>query len=285
LENIESKKNGRRPWILPLIALIIMIFLMVVSAILLAIRLVNYIKIDDGEVLLQSGLDTELDIFSVEYKNATGEITVEGMDGQKVVAPGTSVDYTIHLRNKDKVALDYELIPSAAYTSEHTVPVLVRMLDDDGNYIIGDAKTWVAIHDIGEVSDAATLVKGESTEYVFQWKWEFETGDDAYDTSLGNLPTDANVGVSVKMELHATANTDIGTNGGVWRSGLGEILFAGLVFILLLIAIILILLKKKRDNPGKEPLLTGVEGLENHEECPTDGVESSTPDNEDTSVE
>ena len=284
MENIENKKNERRPWILPMVVLIILIFLTVVSAILLAIRLVNYIKIDDREVLLQSGLDTELDIFSVEYKNATGEITVKGMDGQKVVAPGTSVDYTIHLRNKDKVALDYELIPSVSYTSEHVVPVLVRMLDDDGNYIIGDAKTWVAIHDIGEVSDAATLVKGESTEYVFQWKWEFESGDDSYDTSLGNLPTDANVGVSVKMELYATANTAIGINGGVWRSGLGEILFAALVFILLLIAIILILLKKKRDNQGNEPPLTDGETLVNHEELP----ESSEPSDiasEDTSVE
>jgi hypothetical protein len=98
-------------------ALIILILLTLLSAILLTIRLINYISVDDREVMLESGFDKPLDIFSVQYKNSSGEITVSGMDGQKVVAPGTAVDYTIRLRNKDKTAIDYELVPTVTFFS------------------------------------------------------------------------------------------------------------------------------------------------------------------------
>ena len=60
-------------------ALVILIIATILSAVLLAIRLVDYIKVDDREVLLKSNLDTALDIFSIKYENASGEITVSGM--------------------------------------------------------------------------------------------------------------------------------------------------------------------------------------------------------------
>ncbi|MBQ4137506.1 MAG: hypothetical protein IJD67_05285 [Clostridia bacterium] len=230
--------------------LIILALLTIISAVLLTIRLIDYIKIDDREVLLQSNIKTDLELFSAKYENESGEISVSGTDGQAVVAPGTSVEYTIRLRNKDKVALDYKLIPTAKYTSEHSVPVMFRMLDDDGKYIIGDAKTWATVDQIANVSDSKTLVKGESTEYVFQWKWDFESGNDEYDTFLGSIAKDENVGLSVNIQLIAEANTDIGTNGGVMKSGLGDIIFAGIAFSLLIVAIVLmILMAKKKKNP------------------------------------
>ena len=230
-------------------ALIILILLTLLSAILLTIRLINYISVDDREVMLESGFDKPLDIFSVQYKNSSGEITVSGMDGQKVVAPGTAVDYTIRLRNKDKTAIDYELVPTVTFTSEHVIPIEVRMLDYDGNYIIGDAKTWVAASELTAVSDSRTLVKGESAEYIFEWRWEFESGNDEYDTFLGDIPNAENVGLTVKFELHAEANTDIGANGGVIKSGLGDIIIPGIAFILLIVAIVLLIiyLKKKKE--------------------------------------
>lgn len=231
-------------------ALAILILLTIISAILLTIRLVDYIKVDEKEVLLESGLDKEFDLFSVQYENESGEITVSGTDGQKVVAPGTAVEYTIRLRNKGDIAIDYNLTPVVSFTTEHIIPIQVRMLDYDGNYIIGDAKTWVEIKDIADISEMKTLVKGESTEYIFEWRWIFESGNDEHDTFLGSISKDANVGLAVSFNVHSEANTDIGTNGGVVKSGLGDIIFIGVVLIMLIIAIALLLvyITKKRNH-------------------------------------
>ncbi|MBR7122424.1 MAG: hypothetical protein IKC95_03110 [Oscillospiraceae bacterium] len=228
----------------------ILLILIVLSGTLLSMRLIDYIKVDDKEVRLTTNMDDKLELFSVQYENASGEITVSGMQGQKVVAPGTSEEYTIRLRNTDKIALDCELIPKITYTSEYRLPILIRMLDTQHNYIIGDEKTWMAIEDITELSASKTLVKGESAEYYFQWKWDFETGNDAYDTELGEAAKKENVGLKVALTVHAEANTQIGTNGGIMKSGLGDIIAAGIAFILLCIAIaltVIVFVKKRKE--------------------------------------
>jgi hypothetical protein len=115
-EENKKKKQKRRPnvggtfWL----GIAILIILLLLSIIVLGIRLGDYAHVDDREVMLKSNMDTELDIFSVTYKNKTGEITVEGLDGEKVIAPGTDVDYTVRLRNKDNIAIDYTLIVQVA---------------------------------------------------------------------------------------------------------------------------------------------------------------------------
>lgn len=229
-------------------ALAILIILTIISAILLTIRLVDYIKVDEREVLLESGLDKEFELFSVQYENASGEITVSGSDGQTVVAPGTSVEYTIRLKNTDKTAINYDMIPDVHFTSEHDIPILVRMIAPDGSYIAGDAKTWVKIEKLNSLQEHRTLKRGESVEYIFQWKWEFESGNDEYDTFLGSEAVTTNIGLSVEFSLLSEANTDVETNGGFIDSGLGNIVFLGLLVFLLILAIVLLILyaiKKK----------------------------------------
>ena len=231
------------------IVLAILSILIVLSGVLLSVRLVQYIKIDDKELNLTTNMDADFDLFSVEYTNAAGEITVSGTEGQAVVAPGTSVEYTIRLRNADKIALDYVLSPEVTMTSDYHIPIMIRMLDINLNYLIGDEKTWVPIEELEDLSVERTLVRGESTEYYFQWKWEFESGNDAYDTELGIAANEENVGLEVTFNLLAEANTEIGKNGGIMRSELGDVLFAVIVFALLASAIILniiILVKKHK---------------------------------------
>lgn len=235
-------------------ALVLLSILTLISAALLTVRLTGYVKRDDSEVLLQSNFDKQLEIFSVRYNNESGELVVSGANGQSVIAPGTKAEYTVRLRNKDNVAINYELVPRVSYTSEHVVPVLFRMIDDDGNYLIGDAKTWIAAEDIGQISELGTLVKGDSTEYVLQWKWKFESDDDEYDTFLGNFVKDENIGITVGFELNAEENTDIGANGGVIRSGLADIIADGLTLTLLIASIVLImicLVKKHKAVPNR----------------------------------
>ena len=72
----RQKEQGYHPYIRRLIgaALIILILLTLLTASLLAIRLVDYIKIDEREILLQSNMNQGLDLFSIFYENDSGEI-------------------------------------------------------------------------------------------------------------------------------------------------------------------------------------------------------------------
>lgn len=250
----KEKSTNKKASGVSVALLILLIFLTLISGILLSIRLVDYITTVDREVLLEANLDTQFDIFSVEYENASGEITVSGADGQKVIAPGTSMGYTIKLRNTDKTAIDYDMIPNVRFSSEYELPILVRMLDADGSYLVGNQDTWVEVKELNSLSEHATLKKGESAEYLFEWKWEFESGNDAYDTELGAASVTANVGVAVEFSVHAEANMNVAANGGFMASGLGIIMLLGILLLLLLIAIILLTIRllKKRKSENNE---------------------------------
>lgn len=238
-ENEKQKKETG----IAIVILILLILLTLISGILLSIRLVDYITIDDREVFLESNLDAQIELFSVEYKNASGEITVKGANGEKVIAPGTAVEYTLKFRNTDKTAIDYDMIPNIHFTSEYELPILVRMLDTDGSYLVGNEDTWVEISELNSILEHATLKKGESVEYVFEWKWEFESGNDEYDTELGNASVTTDIGVIVEFSVHAEANTNVAINGGFMDSGLGCIVLWGILLLLLLIAIILLTIR------------------------------------------
>lgn len=245
-------RGGKILWVI--IALLLILLLL--STALLSVRLYDYIRTDSREVFIRSDIDEQIEVFSAVYNDALGEVVVKGTDGENVVAPGTSVDYTIRIRNADKSAIDYDLIPDIEFVSEHKMPVVVRMLNGNDEYIVGDAKTWVPIEEMNALSEHDTLARGESTEYLFQWKWEFESGEDEYDTFLGNEVIDVDIALVVEFTLHAEANTDIEINGGFMESGLGEIVFMSM-FVLLLIAVIIILIvwimkNRKKDEASSE---------------------------------
>jgi len=264
-EKEQQKKNEKKSifgvggtfWI----AIVILIILLLLSLVVLGIRLIGYAHVDDREVMLKSNMDTELDIFSVIYKNETGNITVEGIDGKKVIAPGTDVDYTVRLRNKDTIAIDYtlivqvDLLATEKPLSDYEIPLLYRLIDPEDHYLAGDAKSWADRETLDGLSHNGTIKIGESAEYLFQWKWPFESGDDAYDTFLGNIKGE-DVGIKVTFTLRAEANTTLDANGGFWGSGLGRTVLLWLFFLLLLLAIILLLIslfKRHKKDPEPEP--------------------------------
>ena len=114
----SDRKHASKGLLRISIILIILIVLTLISATLLAVRLVNYINMDKREVVLQSDVEQQMEIFSVQYDNESGEITVKGMDDQSVIAPGTEVEYTFYLKNGDETAVDYDMVPDIHFTSE-----------------------------------------------------------------------------------------------------------------------------------------------------------------------
>jgi flagellar basal body-associated protein FliL len=254
VKDIKKEKKKEKKYIFHVggtfwVAMVILVILLLLSLVVLGIRLSEYAHVDNREVMLKSNMDTELDIFAVQYENASGDIIVSSLDGQKVVAPGTTLEHTIRFRNADSRELDYEIVPEVKYTSEYKIPLLIRMVDTELNYLIGDEKTWVRIEDIEAASAPDTLPIGGSDEFYFQWKWDYETGNDAYDTELGNAAKTQDIGVEVSLAIHAEITAEGGPDDIVMRSKLGHIIILIVICVLLLTSIILttIVIIKRRE--------------------------------------
>lgn len=247
------------------IAVTLLSMLTITSTVLLSVRLYEFTKIDDREISLKTGLVEDIQLFNVEYQNESGEITVSGADGQQVIAPGASVEYAIRLRNKDTVAINYELVSAMEFTSEFDIPLMIRLIDNDENYLLGSPSEWVPITALSEVNDTDTLVIGDSAEYVFQWKWDYE-GDDAYDTLLGNTASEQDIGLAVTFSVTASANTNIGINGGFMKSGLGEIVFTSAVIATMGGSLALLLVPYIKKKIAEKKALEALGGLGDSDE-------------------
>lgn len=216
--------------------------LFVASSSILSYRLNEMTNRDERPVELEAGDHGEFEVFSVEYENDDGIITVSGMDGNRVVAPGTSGETLFKISNVDDVAIDYTVEPKVAYTSEYTLPIVMRLIRPDGTYMAGDENTWIKAEEMNDIAaHADTIPEEEGVAYVLQWKWDFESGDDDYDTLLGNEKW-ADVGIKVSFITTASANTSIEENGGFVESGalenvgwgaLAAVLLAGLTALMI----------------------------------------------------
>ncbi len=232
------------------VAIATIALLLILSIVVLSIRIAEYAQADSRAVGLKTNMTGEIDVFSINYKNSSGEIVVKGANGDKVIAPGTDVSYTIRLRNVDKYALDYRLEPGLTFNSLQKLPILVRIIDPDDNYILGSATEWAPLEEIGDVYYTGILKKNETVEYVFQWMWPFESGNDAFDTSLGDVSD--NIELNVSFELSAVANTNVDVNGGLVPSGMARNL-ALLIAAILLFIIMILLIASIVKRHGKEP--------------------------------
>lgn len=239
------------------VAMVILVILLILSIILLGIRLGRYAKEDNREVMLKSNLNEETELFSLIYKNKAGDITVESSNGIRVVAPGTADDFTICLRNKEKFPLRYTLTIKAELIGQYELPMKFWLLGPDSENIVGTGKgsEWADRAELNGVSDSASIGVDESKDYKLHWNWPFETGDDEYDTFLGNIEGED---VGIKISLHVIAETDPDASVDFWRTSCGRNLPWIIFIILLLAAIILLifsLLKDRGDRPDPAPEL------------------------------
>ena len=232
------------------IFLIVIILLFLLSVAALSFCLVDYAQQDKREVALKVDNDAEVNIFSAYYTGANGEIVVQSADNNKVIAPGTKGEHLIRLRNADEYAIDYEIDPNVKFLSGDRVPLLVRMRNVDGNYLLGSATEWASLQALREFSHKGTLKKAEAGEFVFEWQWPYESGNDEQDTQLGNQQNGA--GVEIGFAFHSVANTSLAANGG-WDGhpdhgkNIVIAVAVGVLFIVTIIAIILVIKKRKEE--------------------------------------
>ncbi len=242
LEGLQMSKKQRT-------FLIVTITLLLLSTVLLGIRIADYAQQDKREVAIEVDDDAEIHLFALQYTNESGEVIIQSNNENKVVAPGSGSAYTVRLRNADEYALDYELKPKVVFSTRYQVPLQVRMKTADGKYVLGSNEEWATLQDLRSLSHKGTLAKAGAAEYVFEWQWPYESGNDDFDTELGNQERD--VGVEVSFTFHAVANTSLSANGG-WEGhpDMGKniaLAVSAAVFLASIVAITVIIIKKRKE--------------------------------------
>lgn len=199
----QTKKRGGT-WLMVLLIIFLILFLL--STVILASRLYELATRDKYSVDLGIGTNGELELFSIEYSNEAGDITVQGANGQNVVAPGTTVDYDIRLRNRDDVTINFVLTPQVTYLTDDPVPLQVKLSDNYGNYLLGSDSEWVSVDELNGIIHKGAIHQGEVFTYHLSWQWVFETDEegDVYDTYLGN--GDGTPGVEIAVLTESTAD-------------------------------------------------------------------------------
>ena len=244
----ETKSKKRRgTWLLILLLIILILFLL--STIILGARLYDLATRDKYTVDLGLGEpEGTIELFRIEYSNENGEVTVQGLNADNVVAPGTSVGYDIRLRNNDDVIIDFLMTPTVEFLTGDEVPVEFKIMDDYGNYILGSDTEWADSDGMNQLAHKGSIHPGEVFTYHVRWQWVFDVSEeqDGYDTYLGNQDGELVPGVVVGLETQASANPNLVTKdithlahlrGESW----GCCWCCYLVWILLLICLVLLI--------------------------------------------
>ena len=258
-EKKEKKHRGTGLVIL----LIIFLILFLLTSIILGSRLYDLATRDQYTVDLGMGEpEGTIELFRIEYSNEKGEVTVQGVNADNVVAPGTTVDYDIRLRNNDDVVIDFMMTPTVEFLTDDAVPVEFTVIDSYGNYILGSETEWITPAEMNELHHKGSIYPGEVFTYHVTWRWVFEIDEDqdSYDTSLGNENGEIFPGVAVLINTDSMANPylankDITHLTHLRGNSFGCCWCCYLVWLLLLVVILLLVwiwqLKKKLNKLEK----------------------------------
>ena len=201
--------------------------------------------------------DTEVEIFKIQYDN-NGDLvyTVNSFNNQdKVIAPGTSNDYTFTLKNTSKYPLSYKLQVDAWITGgDYVIPLEAKMYDYQGNYQVGSVDEWAPALELDPVEVTGALSVNNIADYTIQWQWPFErtTGEgldanDEFDTILGNLAAnDEALEFHIRIYTEAEITEDEGGDPPKPTGDKTAIFFTVAVAALVPVIIIVTLGKRKK---------------------------------------
>ena len=161
--------------------------------------------------------ETEVEIFRISYENGNQIVTVQGSNGDSVIAPGTDNSYTFKLKNTGNVNMKYTVEVDAYFTpADIPLPVTTRLSRYDAKWIVGGQDSWAEVSKLDAAEDSDTLKPGYYTYYTLDWQWPFEQGNDAYDTYLGNLAVQQDLIFTIVIRTRAEATE--GPGGGIQPS-------------------------------------------------------------------
>ena len=197
--------------------------------------------------------ETNIEIFSISYDNATGATTVRSQDGDKVLAPGVEGKYEFALENTGNVTLDYTMAMGSFFSHpEYAIPVNVAVTDGEGNYLLGSADEMVDVLRLNEISEAGTVSAKHQQNYTLYWEWPFEE-DDAYDTMLGNLAVDKDITLTITIKTTAQYNGTPGSGGGVPTGDNTQLGMYAVMMAASLMGLVLLLYLRRKEETNEAP--------------------------------
>lgn len=202
----------------------------------------GFVVSDDNTVW---STQTQVEIFKISYENGEQVVTVNSDNGDKLIAPGTENSYTFKLKNTGNVALDYSVDLEAFFSpAEIELPISCRLNRYDGKWIVGSQDAFASVPELDLAEDHASLGAGKYTYYTLEWCWPFESGDDLYDTFLGNLATEQDLCFTVVINTSASYCYDPSDDSGITPPQTGDsfnlifwVLVAAAAFIIMLITL------------------------------------------------
>ena len=162
-----------------------------------------------GEDLYDFEGELNLDVFDLYFL----EEGVTSSGEHKVIAPGTRNEHILYITNEFDFALDYKISYTSSFGDEIILPILVKLRNNEGKYLIGSESTYGHVKDLKTV-DLNTVGSNRYQYYVFEWYWPFES-DDENDTLLGDLTITQDVSLTLEVKLDASASEDVDSKKGI----------------------------------------------------------------------
>ncbi len=210
--------------------------------------------------------ETDVEIFRISYDN-NGDLvyTVNSSNGDKLIAPGTQNTYEFTLHNTGDAALDYTLEVESYFVGKGVdgeplwIPVLARMSDYTGAWMVGSASEWPEVMELNTVRRSGVIGAGKIWDYRLEWMWPFERTDgdglganDAFDTALGNLAVDEDLELHIIIRTTATQDTDPDHPGGTDVPDTGDtadiVMWGVLLAVSFVVILFLLLGRRKKDK-------------------------------------
>ncbi len=220
-------------WLMLMVNVVFILLLMTLA--ITALRVGNYLP-ENMDILFIVGKEPNMDVtdsegkvwesntninlFSSEYKNGENVVTIASKNGDKLIAPGVETQYDFALYNNGNMAvvyetdLDFKLTVASSELTEYTFPLKVRLYDSEGNYVIGGANEWVAVEDASIAFHPATLGATSYSHFTLELKWEFDGGNDTLDTLYGNESGEG-VWLTLGINTYAEEHLDATAQGGI----------------------------------------------------------------------
>lgn len=197
--------------------------------------------------------NTHVEMFKISYENGEKNLTVVSDNGEQVIAPGTDIKYTFKFKNTGDAAIDYTVDIDAYCTPDNIeIPVEAKVYRYDNEWIVGGSDHYGSVKALDSAKDSATLGAGRYTYYTLEWKWPFESGDDAYDTYLGNLAAQKDIVFTIGISTVATQSIDPYSDYGIVIPKTGDstnmLLWGALIICSLMIILLLLFGRREKDE-------------------------------------
>ena len=172
------KHGERKHWVYIMLMTTIAFILLLMTLGVLALRDGNYLP-EGTDILFIVGKNPSVqigdeenqtwetgknvNIFRTGYENENGVTTVLANDGSKLIAPGTEMSYQFTMYNDGNMAvtyytdIDFILIIGGEKQQDYKFPLLVRLVNQSGEYLIGGPDEWEEVDKAARSFDSNVL--------------------------------------------------------------------------------------------------------------------------------